>query len=156
VPLDPVSLANGGVEYVRGSHRWGKRYEPQVFSRSSSHESTPSDNLESPPDVDSRRDEFDVAHFDTVPGDCILHHSLTLHGAPANTSTSIRRAIILRYLGDDVRYIGPRGSHVPPQPLEGVDATSGVANLDEDCRAHGGSFTENWYPLVWSTPSRPS
>ena len=28
IALDPVDPANGGVEYVRGSHRWQERFRP--------------------------------------------------------------------------------------------------------------------------------
>ena len=30
--LDPVDLASGAVEYVKGSHRWGRRFLPETFS----------------------------------------------------------------------------------------------------------------------------
>ncbi|MDP3458960.1 MAG: phytanoyl-CoA dioxygenase family protein, partial [Hyphomonas sp.] len=31
IPLDPASLENGVMQYVRGSHRWGETYAPNVF-----------------------------------------------------------------------------------------------------------------------------
>ncbi len=31
IPLDPASLENGVMQYVRGSHLWGETYAPNVF-----------------------------------------------------------------------------------------------------------------------------
>jgi ectoine hydroxylase-related dioxygenase (phytanoyl-CoA dioxygenase family) len=43
--------------------------------------------------------------FDTAPGDIVVHHARTIHGARANASaTRRRRAISVRYAGDDVVY----------------------------------------------------
>ena len=39
------------------------------------------------------------------PGDCTVHHGLTVHGAPGNASTSRkRRAYVMRWAGDDATY----------------------------------------------------
>ena len=39
------------------------------------------------------------------PGDCTLHHGLTVHYAPGNSSTGTRRrAYVTRWAGDDVTY----------------------------------------------------
>jgi ectoine hydroxylase-related dioxygenase (phytanoyl-CoA dioxygenase family) len=44
-------------------------------------------------------------HFDTVPGDVIVHHARTIHGAYANSTTDRhRRALSIRYVGDDARF----------------------------------------------------
>ena len=55
--LDDVGLANGGLEFVRGSHRWGNRYRPFDFRGTAEVET---DEFEKLPDVDSRRGEFDI------------------------------------------------------------------------------------------------
>jgi ectoine hydroxylase-related dioxygenase (phytanoyl-CoA dioxygenase family) len=40
-----------------------------------------------------------------VPGDCTIHHGLTVHGAPGNSSSRVRRrAYITRWAGEDVTY----------------------------------------------------
>jgi ectoine hydroxylase-related dioxygenase (phytanoyl-CoA dioxygenase family) len=31
LPVDPVSEGNGGLQFIKGSHRWGKRYRPNHF-----------------------------------------------------------------------------------------------------------------------------
>jgi ectoine hydroxylase-related dioxygenase (phytanoyl-CoA dioxygenase family) len=51
----------------------------------------------------------EVAHI----GDAIVHHVKTVHGSTGNTSASrVRRALALRYLGDDIRYLKREGA--PP------------------------------------------
>lgn len=43
-------------------------------------------------------------------GDCLLHHSMTVHGAPGNASaTQRRRAYATRWTGDDVVYAPREG-----------------------------------------------
>jgi ectoine hydroxylase-related dioxygenase (phytanoyl-CoA dioxygenase family) len=99
--LDPVTLENGAVEYVRRSHLQGSLFSPEPFG--SVGERDPS----LPPigDIESERDRFDIVSFDLVPGDCVVHHGLTVHGAPGNSSTATRRrALVSRWLGDDIVY----------------------------------------------------
>ena len=44
-------------------------------------------------------------HFDTAPGDIVVHHARTIHGAFANTTPDRpRRALSIRYAGDDARF----------------------------------------------------
>jgi ectoine hydroxylase-related dioxygenase (phytanoyl-CoA dioxygenase family) len=46
-----------------------------------------------------------VVHFETVPGDVVVHHARTIHGAFANiTPDRPRRALSIRYAGDDARF----------------------------------------------------
>ena len=101
VALDPVTYDTGAVEYVKGSHRWGKRFAAVSFSPGETYH----ESLEPIPDIDSQRDVFDFACFEMAPGDCTIHHGLTVHGAPGNSSTRVRRrAYITRWAGEDVTY----------------------------------------------------
>ncbi len=55
------------------------------------------------PDIDAMRGELEFVQFDLEPGDCTLHHGLTVHGSPGNQSASHRRrAHVSRWAGDDV------------------------------------------------------
>ena len=99
--LDHVTVETGAVEYIKGSHRWGKRYAAVSFSP----EDTYQESLESVPDIDAHRDAYRFACYEMEPGDCTIHHGLTVHGAPGNHSaTKRRRAYITRWAGDDVTY----------------------------------------------------
>lgn len=101
IALDPVTRRTGAVEYIKGSHRWGKRFQAVSFNPEEQYD----EDLPAVPDIDAQRDQYDFACFDMQPGDCTIHHGLTVHGAPGNSSSSVRRrAYILRFTGDDARY----------------------------------------------------
>ena len=108
IALDKVTLANGGLEFVRGSHKQSKWYRP--FSTDLSGDivgqyQEGDVQFEDVPDIERNRDKFDVVSYDLNPGDAIAFHSLTLHGAPGNTqSHARRRALSIRMAGSDVVY----------------------------------------------------
>jgi ectoine hydroxylase-related dioxygenase (phytanoyl-CoA dioxygenase family) len=107
--LDPVSADSGGVEYIRGSHKWGKRYIGQSFSTDFDY-SNP--DMEEIPDIEAERDRHEFLVWDMEPGDCIVHHALTLHHSGANaTSDRRRRGLATRWTGDDAVYT-PRASTI--------------------------------------------
>ncbi len=55
------------------------------------------------PDIEAMRTELEFIQFDLAPGDCTLHHGLTVHGSPGNQSLELRRrAHISRWAGDDI------------------------------------------------------
>lgn len=114
VPLDEVSVDSGAVQYVKGSHRWDRRFRPHLFTLT---DPIPGTEGEEVPDVWSDPDlQPLLLGFDVAPGDVVVHHYRTLHGAGANTSeTTRRRAISVRYCGDDARYQfkpgAPRKAH---------------------------------------------
>ena len=50
-------------------------------------------------------EDYDLVHFETEPGDVLVHHYRTIHGAGGNTTRyQVRRAASLRYCGDDIRF----------------------------------------------------
>jgi ectoine hydroxylase-related dioxygenase (phytanoyl-CoA dioxygenase family) len=101
IALDHVGAGNGAVEYVAGSHRWGKRFQPTAFAGSAEYEREP--GVEDVPDIDSQRDQHRLLSWDLAPGDGIAFHGQILHGSPGNASPSARRrAYSIRYCGDDV------------------------------------------------------
>ncbi len=112
--LTPVSRESSGVEYIAGSHRWGKFYravtpdEDQGFTDQS---------LETCPDFSQRYDDpgLRFLSWKLEPGDVVCHHPLTVHGAGGNSSPKqVRVGVSLRYMGNDVRW-DPR-KHVMPLP----------------------------------------
>lgn len=100
VSLDDVTLENGAVEFIKGSHK-GTWYQAKSFHPDRKYES---DDYAPLPDFNAERDKYDVVHFDTKPGDVIAHHLAILHYAPGNNTAKRRRATAVRYSGDGAVY----------------------------------------------------
>ncbi len=138
IALDPVTRENGAVEYVRGSHRWGKFYEPAGFTNDGRLKNP---DLEKAPDVDADRGSYDIACWDMQPGDVTVHHVLTLHGAPGNVSASQRRrGLSLRFIGDDIVFDTRPGI---PHTM-----TESISLLAPHLR-RGEPFSGDAFPLLW-------
>ena len=80
VPLDPVPRA-AGVEFIVGSHLWGRRFVPRKFVDQSAY-TTEASAFELVPDIDAMRDQHEIVSFDMEPGDVIAFHYRTLHSTP--------------------------------------------------------------------------
>lgn len=137
IPLDPAGLWNGVTQYVRGSHRWGEVYAPNIFLSQ-----TTFPGAEGPrcPNIEADPGAFDIVSFDVQPGDVILHHVLTVHGAGGNPSDSWRRAVSFRYCGERVRY----------RDRNGAIPQTGLTEQIED----GLSLPASVYPVVWPGQSQ--
>jgi ectoine hydroxylase-related dioxygenase (phytanoyl-CoA dioxygenase family) len=132
IPLDAVPKEIG-VEFVAGSHRSGGWYAPKSFATENDH---PGNEGQTVPDIDARRDEFDLVSFSVEPGDCIAFHALTVHGAPGNSSKSTRRrAVALRYTGDDATFTRRDGYMSPP--------------FEDVTLAPGAPMDSEHFPVVW-------
>ncbi|MEL6473252.1 MAG: phytanoyl-CoA dioxygenase family protein [Pseudomonadota bacterium] len=107
IPLDPVDVDNGTLKYVRGSHKWPQTFAPNVLF---THSHTTGASGELCPDIEADEDAYDIVQFKAEPGDVIVHHVRTVHGAAGNMSNRRRRAVSLRYCGDDVRYLERQGA----------------------------------------------
>lgn len=101
IALDPVTAESGAVEYVKGSHLWGKRFKARAFVDDGLYK----DDLPPLPDIDAERDRHEFIQFALEPGDCTVHQALAVHGARGNSrSDRRRRAYIQRWCGDDVTW----------------------------------------------------
>lgn len=94
VPFDIVTDRSGALHYLKGSHRWGVVYEAPGSGRISDWQ----------PDFDADYLEHDWLIGESEPGDALLHHPKTVHGARANSSRTPRRAVAVVYTGDDVTW----------------------------------------------------
>jgi ectoine hydroxylase-related dioxygenase (phytanoyl-CoA dioxygenase family) len=104
IPLDRADAETGAMSFVRGSHRDGALYRPNWFVSQQSMEGT--EGLEVP-DIPAlaAAQRVEVLQYALGPGDLTVHHARTLHAAGGNLSPhQRRRAISLRYCGEDVRY----------------------------------------------------
>ncbi|MBV6659727.1 phytanoyl-CoA dioxygenase family protein [Pseudomonas yamanorum] len=110
IPCDPVNRANSGLLYVKGSHKWAQRFKavsPDYLS------AIIDESMDDIPDINANPDQYDLLEWDMQPGDILIFHPLTLHGSFGNQSRSMRRrALALRWTGDDVVY-APSAKRMP-------------------------------------------
>lgn len=103
VALTPVTLEGSGVEYVAGSHKWGKFYQAQTPDKDNKFTDA---SLEPCPNFSEMKGDpkYRFISWNCQPGDVICHHPLVVHGAGANPLTTRRAAISVRYAGEDARW----------------------------------------------------
>ena len=115
LPLDPVPR-EVCPEFVVGSHASGKMYYPKLFLTSENY-AEGIEGFENMPDIENERESLQIASWDLQPGDCIVFHMRTLHGAPPTEGLkSRRRAFSTRWLGDDARFAVRAWKTSPPYP----------------------------------------
>jgi ectoine hydroxylase-related dioxygenase (phytanoyl-CoA dioxygenase family) len=129
IPLDPVP-ATSGMRFVAGSHRWGRWFVPRRFvdhrpyvdpDLAPAVHGAPTDTrYEVVPDLDAALDRHRVLSWDVEPGDVVAFHFRTLHDAPGNDLTTRRRAVSLRWLGDDATFATRPWQVSPPYEPDGL------------------------------------
>lgn len=78
--LEPVG-AGEGVVFLKGSHRWGRKFMPESFTGSGAKgDLVPP--YERTPDFGKELDKHEVLAFALDPGDCLIFDAWTVHGAP--------------------------------------------------------------------------
>jgi ectoine hydroxylase-related dioxygenase (phytanoyl-CoA dioxygenase family) len=139
IPLDPVGIETC-PEFIAGSHDWGRWFLPRKFSGVDYDHADSA--LESIPDIDNNRGDYDIRSWSLEPGDAIAFHFLTIHGAPSNLSaTHRRRGFAARWLGDDTVYASRSGETSPPFPGLEQHLNPGDALIAEE------------FPLVFTRPT---
>ena len=98
--LEPVNAEGSALEFVAGSHLWERQFKA-ISVTGADVSSRP---LEDVPDIEADRDAYRILSWELEPGDALLFHALTLHGARGNTAARRRRAITTRWTGDDALY----------------------------------------------------
>ena len=133
--LDPTMAENGRLEFVRGSHRWDRWFQPEAFGKTEVNTYDENPDYEKMPDIDAARSDYDILAWDMEPGDVIAFHALAVHGAGGNMRDDVRRrGYTVRYTGDDARF--------DPRP-----GTAKALWTDE--LADGDPMDCNLYPVVW-------
>ena len=120
MPLDPVPLETS-LKFVRGSHAWGRTFFPRKFSTALNYQLEDSSregesaSFETVPDIDGEPDRYQILCWPLEPGDCVVFHGMTLHGAAGNVSlTTSRRVLSTRWVGDDARFAQRLWNTSPP------------------------------------------
>lgn len=110
IPLDPVTRESSGLMYVRGSHKWSKRFKaisPDYVA------AIIDDEMDDIPDINAHPDQYELLDWEMEPGDILMFHPLTLHGSYGNHHrVRRRRALALRWTGDDVVW-APSSKRMP-------------------------------------------
>ncbi len=100
--FDPVDRQSSGLEFVKGSQRWPRRFKAVTPD----HDPYMMDSdFEDAPDIDAHREDYDLFCPDMEPGDCLIFGPHVVHGSSSNHSTeSTRRAFSSRWAGEGVSF----------------------------------------------------
>ncbi len=131
-PLDHVKEAS--LRCVAGSHLWEK---PVLPTRWLSEKNFYPDSDVYMPVPDPDAEGMTVVEWEMEPGDAVAFDYKTLHGARGNLTAARRRALSLRWVGDDARYVERPGRTSPPYP--GHDMKPGQ------------KLREDWFPIVFQS-----
>lgn len=142
VPFDVASVESGVVQYIKGSHKWGKMFAPKAFGDTSFADVYKKGGFEPLPDIDANIADYEILHWEMEPGDILLHHPLTLHYARGNASaTGRRRGLALRYVGEDAQYDTRPGTFMENPRLKKL--------LPEITLKDGDRLLSDLFPKVW-------
>lgn len=131
IPLDPVRDTT--LRLIAASHLWNRDVRPVRWADSSDFYAGVAGYLPVPdPDQDS---SLQVLEWQMEPGDAVIFDYRTVHGARGNATSRRRRALSLRWVGDDVRYVDRPGRTSPPYAGHGM--------------VPGQRLREDWFPVVW-------
>ena len=132
--LDEVTLDSGALEFIAGSHKWDRWFQPEPFAPGQT-AYTRNMNYETIPDFEAERDSHRIISWAMQPGDVIAFHAMTVHSAgPNRRADRRRRGYTVRYIGDNTIY----------QWEDGMAATLEVPEL-----ANGEPYSGPRNPQVW-------
>lgn len=131
IPIDPVGDAT--LRLIAGSQHWDPMILPVRWLDDSDFYIAPG-SYRPVPDPDTEPD-LRVLEWALEPGDAVLFHFGTAHGARGNPSPRRRRALSLRWVGDDARYAERPGRTSPPFPGHGMQP--------------GQRLRDDWFPILY-------
>jgi ectoine hydroxylase-related dioxygenase (phytanoyl-CoA dioxygenase family) len=108
IPLEAVG-DDDGLEFIVGSHRWGKVFRPLHFRTHEPFEGVGDDYPELP-DLDADSQAHERRQFTLEPGDCLVFDLRTLHRSTGGRrpARQTRRRYTLRYAAEGAVF-QPRG-----------------------------------------------
>ena len=131
IPVDPVDDAT--LRIIAGSHRWSKFVLPVRWLHEESFYPNADDYLPVP-DPDAEPGRYRILEWNMAPGDAIAFDFRAVHGARGNETGRRRRALSLRFIGDDVRFAERPGRTSPPFRDHGMQP--------------GERLREDWFPVI--------
>ena len=143
IPLYPVDRESS-LEFVRGSHRWGKNFfrlsfDPKFKAQIPGDDESLWDEL---PDIDGNRSGYDIVGHALEAGDCIVFHALTLHAGAGNLDAQKPLAAF------SIRLAGERAVYRPDKP---GGTQPDWSQLAASCNLKPGDpISSDLFPKVWS------
>jgi ectoine hydroxylase-related dioxygenase (phytanoyl-CoA dioxygenase family) len=142
VPFDAVSPENGVVSYIKGSHRWAKLIRPKSPRLTAEGVTDEMSTSNQGKDFNPDAPDIELLKWNLEPGDVLVHHGMTVHGAPANqTQDRRRRALAVRFAGPQTRY--------DPRPGTWIHDTRVRAHLPLPDLQAGEPLRGELFPKVW-------
>lgn len=144
MPLTSVAESSA-LEFVRGSHLWNERYVQQNFGALTGdvRDQVAYDDpaaLAPFPDIEAKRDVFDVVSWDMEPGDVAMFNARTIHGGSGRLDADKDLQVFnTKWLGDDVRVCFRS---------EGMDPDHSQVMTDHGL-APGDRVSGDLYPELW-------
>jgi ectoine hydroxylase-related dioxygenase (phytanoyl-CoA dioxygenase family) len=150
IPLEPVDK-NTTLKFIAGSHKWQKMIRPVSWAddtdfydstnnfnnvninNDTEYEPVPPNNLMF--DVTTNTHNYKLMSWSMDPGDVVLFHFKTAHGAKGNLNNKRRRALSLRFVGDDVVFKTRPGKTSPPFPGHNM--------------RDGQQLRLDWFPIIY-------
>ena len=132
IPLDQITKENS-LQILLGSHKLPKLVRPTKWSNNKPWYK----NDENFMDMPSINTDENILKSEMNLGDAILFNFKVLHSSSGNETNRSRRAFSMRFIGDDVKYLG-RGGETSP-PFKGIGLKDGEV------------MRKDWFPIVWTS-----
>jgi len=132
-PEQVADFQRDGAVVVRGLFTGDKMVRPVSWADDS--DFYKSGDWTPVPDPDANPDDMRVLEWPMQPGDVVLFDFRTVHGARGNATGNRRRAVSLRWVGDDARYVERPGRTSPPFPDHGMQT--------------GQRLRTDWFPVIY-------
>ena len=91
------------LEFVRGSHR-GTLYDGSAFDPDDDTKPVFGHGLPRLPNIESKREDWDIISWPIELGDVVVFHPSVLHGGAPTPAAATRRTLSLRFFGNDAAY----------------------------------------------------
>jgi ectoine hydroxylase-related dioxygenase (phytanoyl-CoA dioxygenase family) len=86
-----------------------------------------------------------ILKWELEPGDVIVHHPLTIHFSEGNRTLGLRRrALALRYLGDDAVFDARPGTFMENPNVRALFASEDLLRFED-----GAPMINEAFPAVW-------
>lgn len=130
IPVEPVEEAT--LRCVKGSDKWPKPVLPTRWLKEDNFYEKSQEYIPVP---DPDKEGMPIAEWPLSPGDTIAFDFRILHGTRGNRTARRRRALSLRFVGDDAVYCTRPGRTSPPFPDHNM--------------VPGQKLSKDWFPIIW-------